>query len=93
MPHAARVPPNKVSSSGTHGMPGCKKSTSSKPADLRCMLITVLMDNQSNGMTLKVCVQLYSKRIRDIVLAFSLCKDPLIFLFFVCDSLVIAYSS
>nr|GMC77473.1 dentin sialophosphoprotein [Ipomoea batatas] len=53
MPHAARGPPNKVSSSGTQGMPGGKKSTSSKPSDLQCMLITFLMDNQSNGMTLK----------------------------------------
>lgn len=62
MPHAARGPPNKVSSSGTQGMPGGKKSTSSKPSDLQCMLITFLMDNQSNGMTLKVCEQLYSTR-------------------------------
>ncbi|XP_019193826.1 PREDICTED: uncharacterized protein LOC109187894 isoform X2 [Ipomoea nil] len=53
MPHAARDPPNKVISSGTQGIPGGKKSTSSKPSDLQCMLITFLMDNQSNGMTLK----------------------------------------
>ncbi|XP_031105161.1 uncharacterized protein LOC116010038, partial [Ipomoea triloba] len=52
-PPPARGPPNKVSSIGTQGMPGGKKSTSSKPSDLQCMLITFLMDNQSNGMTLK----------------------------------------
>ncbi|CAH9066633.1 unnamed protein product [Cuscuta epithymum] len=40
-------------SNGPSTSSGPKNSTSSKVSDLQCMLLTLLMDNQSNGMTLK----------------------------------------
>nr|GMC55702.1 dentin sialophosphoprotein [Ipomoea batatas] len=47
------IPPNHVNSIEAQNMPGCKRSTDCKPSNLRSLLISALVENQSNGMSLK----------------------------------------